>query len=243
MFTLFQLFKNLGWRRRTPKKKLLGPNKTHSIGFKVNRRGCVSLNIASFELSPWVWGNHSSVPSAKGTPLGVTRRFCPSRSAVQPIFHNKFWCFNTLTMRISTCVGWGDRRFVFLQEVHGQPVGLWNIGKPSETMHWFIGFIEDWRSYTTSLRRSRGFGFSLRSGSNECLADLPGRYRTGVKIELSILEVWKSDPWDFEVCHPLLPRGSCLWPCIRSWDGCQLLVKHHAFHDSHLTHSEASIRN
>lgn len=183
----------------------------------------------------------------KRDSVGSDASFSPSRLAVQPIFHDKFWCFSTLNMRISTCVGWGDRRFVFLQEVNGQPLGLWNIGKPPETMNWFIGFIEDWRSYTASLRRSRGFGFSLRSGSNECLADLPGRYRTGVKIELLAmrsLEVRKSDPWDsIEVCHPLLPRGSCRWPCIRSWDGCQLLVKHHAFHNSHLTHSDASRRN
>ena len=97
------------------------------------------------------------------------------------------WCF-TFPEQISGSAHISWRIDVlFLQEVNRQPLGLWNIGKPTETMNWFIGFIEDWRSYTTSLRRSRGFGFSLRSGSNECLADLPGRYRTEVKIELSII--------------------------------------------------------
>lgn len=158
------------------------------------------------------------------------------------------WCF-TFPEQISGSahISWRIDVF-FLQEVNGQPLGLWNIGKPPETMNWFIGFIEDWRSYTTSLRRSRGFGFSLRSGSNECLADLPGS-NDNWAFSYEKFQFWKSgsqtDPWDsVEVCHPsLLPRGSCLWPCIRSWDGCQLLVKHHAFHNSHLTHSEASIRN
>ena len=152
-------------------------------------------------------------------------------------------------------MGW-DRLFMtfcFLREVNGEPLGLWSIGKLTETMNWFI---EDWRFYTTP-RRSRGFGFSLRSGSNECLADLPGRHSTEMKIELlamrslkadvadasksvSILEVWKSlrsmrfyrslSRYD---C--LLPRGSCLWPCIRSWDGCQLLVKHPIIHFTTVT--------